>query len=130
MSQSRRPSPACQCNVIHPELLESVRNRMPAEEDSLDLSDFFRLFGDSTRIRILSVLETAEMCVCDLASLLSMTKSAVSHQLSTLRTANLVKYRRVGKEVWYSLDDEHVSAILDLGMTHLREGKTPESARP
>lgn len=130
MSDSRRSSPACECNVIHPRLLDEVRGRMPAEDDFFDLSDFFKLFGDSTRVRILSVLETAEMCVCDLASLLSMTKSAVSHQLSVLRTAKLVKFRRAGKEVWYSLDDAHVSAILDLGFTHMREGKKKEGVQP
>jgi len=130
MIPSQRPSPACQCNVIHPELLEKVRDLMSSEEDSLDLADFFSLFGDSTRIRILSVLKESEMCVCDIASLLSMTKSAVSHQLSTLRQAKLVNFRRVGKEVWYSLDDEHVSAILDLGTTHVREGKIQPEARP
>ncbi len=88
-----------------------------------DLSALFKLFGDSTRLRILHALEQKEMCVCDIAELLGLTKSAVSHQLKDLRLANLVKYRREAKTVYYSLADSHVKAIIDIGIEHLTEGK-------
>ncbi len=94
---------------------------MPEEEKLYDLADFFKVFGDSTRIKILWALDREDMCVCDLAVLLGMTKSAISHQLKTLRQARLVKYRKKGKVVIYSLADDHVKNILEVGFEHIGE---------
>ncbi|MDO4711046.1 MAG: metalloregulator ArsR/SmtB family transcription factor [Peptostreptococcaceae bacterium] len=103
------------------DLVERVSQNMPNEVLLNELSDFFKVFGDPTRTKILWALDESELCVCDLGSVLGMTKSAVSHQLSTLRKANLVKFRRVGKNVFYSLKDEHVKTILEIGMEHIQE---------
>jgi DNA-binding transcriptional ArsR family regulator len=111
----------CDCDVIHSEVVERVSGYMPGEEKLYDLADFFKIFGDSTRIKILWALDREEMCVCDLAVLLNMTKSAISHQLKTLRQEKLVKYRRDGKSVFYSLQDEHVKDILEIGLEHIEE---------
>jgi ArsR family transcriptional regulator len=94
---------------------------MPEEETLLNLADLFKMFGDSTRVKILCALFNAEMCVCDIAALLGMTQSAISHQLRALRQTKLVKYRRDGKVVYYSLDDDHVKNIFDLGLLHVCE---------
>jgi DNA-binding transcriptional ArsR family regulator len=111
----------CDCNVIHEEVVAAVREKMPDEELLLDLADLFKVFGDSTRVRIICALLRAEMCVCDIAALLGMSKSAISHQLRTLRQTRLVKYRRAGKIVYYSLEDEHVGTIFDQALTHVGE---------
>jgi len=111
----------CDCDVIHADIVEDVSRHMPEEETLYDLADFFKIFGDSTRIKILMALEKAEMCVCDLAVLLNMTKSAISHQLKTLRQEKLVKYRRDGKNTFYSLQDDHVKNILEIGLEHISE---------
>ncbi|MDR0709115.1 MAG: metalloregulator ArsR/SmtB family transcription factor [Spirochaetaceae bacterium] len=111
----------CDCTTIHEEVVAQVRKDMPEEETLLDLADLFKMFGDSTRIKILCALLNAEMCVCDIAVLLGMTKSAISHQLRALRQTKLVKYRRDGKVVYYSLDDEHVRGIFDMGLLHVCE---------
>lgn len=111
----------CDCDVIHPEAVQAARARMIDEGDLYDLADFFKVLGDSTRVRIMSALDTGEMCVCDLAVLLNMTKSAISHQLRSLRQANLVTYRREGKEVYYKLADDHVRDIFEKGLEHIRE---------
>ena len=100
---------------------ESVRTDMPNESLLCELSDFFRIFGDQTRLRILYALSKSELCVCDLAKLLGASQSAVSHQLQVLRSHRLVKYRREGKAVFYSLDDGHIFSILDIGIKHLEE---------
>ena len=101
--------------------MEKVRKELPDEDTLYDLSELFRIFGDSTRIRILYVLSEAEMCVCDIAQLLGMTQSAISHQLRSLKNARLVKARRDGKTVFYSLADDHVKTILDQGIEHVCE---------
>lgn len=111
----------CDCEVIHEQTVESVRSSLYKEEEYFRLSSLFKIFGDSTRIRILHALEQSEMCVCDLAVLLGLTKSAVSHQLKTLRNANLVKFRREAQIIYYSLADDHVKQIIDLGFDHLNE---------
>jgi len=111
----------CDCSVIHKAAVRSVRKAMPPSERLFELADFFRVFGDSTRIGILLALGRSELCVCDLGALLGMTQSAVSHQLKVLRQTRLVHYRREGKIVYYSLDDQHVRAILDLGSRHIEE---------
>ncbi|MDR1971913.1 MAG: metalloregulator ArsR/SmtB family transcription factor [Treponema sp.] len=110
-----------ECTVIHEDVVRAVKGKMPAEEDLLDLADLFKVFGDSTRVGIISALLHAELCVCDIAALLGMSKSAISHQLRTLRQTKLVKYRREGKVVFYSLDDEHVGGIFTQGLVHVRE---------
>jgi DNA-binding transcriptional ArsR family regulator len=109
------------CNVIHEEVVAAVRKKMPDDELLLDLADLFKVFGDSTRVKIICALLRAEMCVCDIAALLGMSKSAISHQLRTLRQTRLVKYRREGKVVYYSLEDEHVGTIFDQGLVHVSE---------
>jgi ArsR family transcriptional regulator len=94
---------------------------MPEEEYLYDLAELFKVFGDTTRIKILYALFASEMCVCDIASLINMTQSAVSHQLRVLKQARLVKYRKDGKVVYYSLDDEHIKHIFDQGLMHITE---------
>jgi len=111
----------CDCEVIHADLVEEVKHHMPEDEKLYDLADFFKMFADSTRIKILWALEQEEMCVCDLAALLNMTKSAISHQLKTLRQEKLVKFRRDGKNAIYSLLDEHVKSLLEIGLEHIEE---------
>lgn len=111
----------CDCDVIHEDIVNFVKGKMPQEESLYDLAELFKVFGDSTRIRILWALDESEMCVCDIAYLLGMTQSAISHQLRVLKQAKLVKNRRDGKVVYYSLDDEHVSQIFDQGLIHINE---------
>ncbi|MGH4138874.1 ArsR/SmtB family transcription factor [Clostridium sp.] len=113
----------CTCSTIHEDVIEKVRKIIPQEETLYDLAELFKVFGDSTRIRILCVLFESEMCVCDIAALLNMTQSAISHQLRVLKNARLVKYRREGKVVYYSLDDQHVKQIFDQGLIHIKELK-------
>jgi DNA-binding transcriptional ArsR family regulator len=109
------------CNLIHEDVVAAVRKKMPDDEVLMDLADLFKVFSDSTRVKILCVLLRAEMCVCDIAALLGMSKSAISHQLRTLRQTRLVKYRRAGKVIYYSLEDDHVGTIFDQGLTHVME---------
>ena len=111
----------CDCTVIHEELVEQVKKNMPLEETLYDLAELFKVFGDSTRVKILWALDEAEMCVCDIAVLLNMTQSAISHQLRVLKQARLVKNRREGKVVYYSLDDNHVKSIFDQALIHIKE---------
>lgn len=111
----------CDYMHVHEDLIRQVNEHMPDEEVLYDLAELFKIFGDSTRIRILYVLFESEMCVCDLAQLLSVSMSAVSHQLRVLKQAKLVKFRREGKTVFYSLSDDHVRTILDQGLNHLEE---------
>jgi ArsR family transcriptional regulator len=117
----KRDEMLCDCEVIHADIVNAVRERMPDENELYVLSDFFKVLGDSTRSRIICALDENEMCVCDLAVLLNMTKSAISHQLRYLREANLVKNRREGKNVFYSLADDHVKDIFEKGLDHIRE---------
>ncbi len=111
----------CKTFLIHPGAVEKVRQDIPHEELLIDLADFFKIFGDTTRIRILSALFVTEMCVCDLSEVLSVSQSAMSHQLKTLRQAGLVKFRKEGKSAVYSLKDNHVKQILDIGIVHITE---------
>ena len=111
----------CDCNAIHEDIVNQVRDKMPQEESLYDLAELFKVFGDSTRIRILWALHEVEMCVCDIAVLLNMTQSAISHQLRVLKQANLVKNRKEGKVVYYSLVDDHVREIFDQGLIHINE---------
>lgn len=111
----------CEQVFVHEELVEKVNREMPEEEELYDLAELFKVFGDSTRIRILFVLFEAEVCVCDLAEVLHMTQSAVSHQLKILKQAKLVSARREGKSVFYSLADDHVRTIIAQGREHIEE---------
>ena len=109
----------CECTVIHQEVIDKIK--LSEEELLYDLGDFFKILGDSTRIKILSALFQSEMCVCDIAALLGMTQSAISHQLRVLKQGRLVKHRKEGKVVYYSLDDDHIKHIVDQGLTHISE---------
>lgn len=111
----------CDCSVIHEDVVNRVKGNMPQEETLYDLAELFKVFGDSTRVRILWALDESEMCVCDIAVLLNMTQSAISHQLRVLKQARLVKNRRDGKVVYYSFEDEHIKGIFDLGLIHIKE---------
>jgi ArsR family transcriptional regulator len=111
----------CDCEVIHEIVVNQVKNKMPPENTLYDLADLFKVFGDSTRIRILWALDESEMCVCDISFLLNMTQSAISHQLRVLKQAKLVKNRKEGKIVYYSIDDDHVKLILNQGLIHNKE---------
>ncbi len=111
----------CETTEVHEELLKIVNETMPEETELYDLAELFKVFGDSTRIRILFVLFEAEVCVCDLAQALNMTQSAISHQLRILKQNKLIKSRREGKSVFYSLADEHVRTIIDQGREHIEE---------
>ena len=111
----------CRGKFIHGEIVHQVQSSIPKDEILYDLADFFKMLGDTTRIKILQVLLISEMCVYDLASLLNVSQSALSHQLKTLRQADLVKYRKEGKSVFYSLKDEHINSIIDLGLKHIME---------
>ena len=114
-------SESCSCNVIHKEVVENVKNKLPKEETLYDLAELFKVFGDSTRIKIICSLFESEMCVCDLSVLLNISQSAISHQLRVLKSARLVMFRRAGKVIYYSLDDEHIKQIFDAGLHHITE---------
>ena len=111
----------CEVTEVHENLLKIVRETIPEETELYDLAELFKIFGDSTRIKILYALFESEMCVCDIAQLLNMTQSAISHQLRSLKQSKLVKYRREGKTVFYSLADAHVRTIINQGLEHVEE---------
>lgn len=122
MSESHNHNQSiCACTIIHEDVIDNVREQLPSSEAILELADFFKILADSTRIRILSALSHAEMCVCDISALLNMTQSAVSHQLRLLKQSRLVKNRKDGKVVYYSLDDKHIKDVLSVGFEHLGE---------
>ena len=111
----------CEFMHVHEQIVDRVEKVMPDEQQLLDLSEFFKIFGDSTRIKILYVLSQSEMCVCDIATLLQMGQSAISHQLRVLKQMRLVSFHREGKTVFYSLADSHIQTILAQGMEHINE---------
>ena len=115
------PVETCEEKSIHPEQIYTVVKDLPPEETLFDLAELFKIFGDSTRIKILYVLFEAELCVCDIAAVLNMSQSAISHQLRTIKQARLVKNRREGKTVYYSLADDHVKTIIGMAIEHLEE---------
>ena len=120
-NKSRTSVEVCETIGIHPETIYQVSTAMPEQESLSELADLFKLFGDSTRIRILWALSESEMCVCDLCALLNMKQPAVSHQLKNLKQSRIVKVRREGKVIYYSLDDTHIRTLLNMGMEHIRE---------
>ena len=112
---------SCECLHVHTDAIKAVKAQLPSDETLFELSDLFKLFGDTTRIKILYLLFEKELCVCDIAALLNMTQSAISHQLKVLKNSKLVKFRREGKVVFYRLSDNHVKSIIAQGMEHLTE---------
>ena len=113
--------PTCEREEHHHAAVAESLGKMPEETTLYELSDFLKILGDSTRMRILFALDGAPLCVCDLADLLGMTKSAVSHQLKILRQSDLVSYRKVGKNVYYTLADDHVGSIIETALAHVEE---------
>lgn len=111
----------CEDNCLHEEAIDKIKNEKPSDETLLNLAELFKVLGDGTRIKIIYALFEQELCVCDIADLLGMTQSAISHQLRVLKNTRLVKYRRSGKTVFYSLDDEHIRKIFDCGLCHINE---------
>ncbi len=111
----------CDNTIIHQDVVDKVKAAMPNQHMLLDLANLFKVFSDPTRVRILYALSVSEMCVCDIASLLNMTQSAISHQLRVLKQSRLVKYQKVGKVVYYGLDDHHVEQIFAQGLSHVQE---------
>lgn len=111
------------CNVKHDEIIRQVKPNMPNEETLFDIAELFKVFGDSTRMKIICCLFEHEMCVCDIAELINSTQSAVSHQLRVLKQAKLVKFRKEGKVVYYSLSDRHVEIIFNMALEHIQEEK-------
>jgi len=111
----------CDCNAIHEDVIARVKNAMPENEQFRNLSNLYKMFADATRLKIMWALSKERMCVCDLAVLLGMTKSAVSHQLKSLRLTNLVHNEKEGKNVYYSIVDAHVLEMLDNGLAHSKE---------
>lgn len=109
----------CDCNVIHQEAVDKVLAKLPNEDTFNRLADLYKLIGDTTRCRILFALDQDEMCVCDLANVLNMTKSSISHQLAVLRRSGIVKCQRNGKEVYYTLDDDHIVKLFEIGLEHI-----------
>ena len=118
---SQKSQTSCDCEVIHEDVVSRVRDAMPDGDDFYNLANLYKLYADNTRIRILWALSREDMCVCDLAFLLGMTKSAISHQLKSLRLANLVRFVKQGKVVYYSLADSHILDIFEKGFAHIRE---------
>ncbi len=114
--------PTCDCTIIHEDEVEKAKAKLVEETDLYELADFFKVLGDSTRMKIISILTETELCVCDLAYVLDMKQSAVSHQLRVLKNARLVKWRRDGKVIYYTLDDDHVETIFKIGLHHLKHG--------
>ncbi len=113
----------CDCNIIHEDKVKDTLKKMPKDDLFNKLAEFFKIMGDTTRAKILYALDQNEMCVCDIANVLGMSKSSISHQLGTLRRMNIVKCRKEGKEVYYSIDDDHVKGLFELGIEHIVERK-------
>ena len=109
----------CDCNIIHKEVVEKTIQNMPEDDMFNKLAEFFKILGDTTKAKILFALDQNEMCVCDIANTLQMSKSSISHQLGTLRRSGIVKCRKEGKEVYYMLDDDHVKGLFELGIEHI-----------
>ena len=113
----------CDCSIIHQEVVNRTIKNMPKENVFNKLAEFFKIVGDTTRVKILFALDQNEMCVCDIANVLGMSKSSISHQLGTLRRSGIVKCRKEGKEVFYMLDDEHVKKVFEIGAQHIEHKK-------
>lgn len=114
---------SCDCNIIHEEVVYNTKKRLEAIKIFNDVSNFFKIIGDTTRTKILFALDNNEMCVCDIANTLGMSKSSISHQLSVLKENGIIKSRRSGKEVYYTLDDEHISEVFEVALEHINHKK-------
>lgn len=121
MSMTGEPIDVCEVSVIHEDVLARVRAKMPDETPVYEVSELFKVFGDSTRARIICALNVEEMCVCDLAALLGMSQSAISHQLRLLKVARIVRSRKQGRVVYYALDDAHIGQIFAMAFDHVME---------
>ncbi|MGN1002149.1 MAG: ArsR/SmtB family transcription factor [Oscillospiraceae bacterium] len=119
----RNETELCEAYCVHTDAVEAVGEQMPPEPELLDMAELFKVFGDSTRIKILYILSRRELCVCDIAQLLGMTQPAISYQLKVLKQAKLVKNRREGKTIFYSLADRHVETIIGMAKEHIEEDK-------
>ena len=113
----------CDCNVIHQDVVDNTIKKMPEADTFNKLAEFFKIIGDTTRTKILFALDQNEMCVCDIANVLGMSKSSISHQLGTLRRSGIVKCRKSGKEGFYMLDDDHVQKVFEIGIEHIEHKK-------
>lgn len=113
----------CDCNIIHKDIVNQTKERMLDDITLTKVADFFKILRDPTRTKILCALDNNEMCVCDIANVLNMTKSSISHQLNTLRQNNIVKSKKIGKEVFYTLDDEHVTEVFEVALSHIGHKK-------
>mgnify|MGYP004449712441 FL=1 len=113
----------CDCNIIHEAIVNQTKKKMLDNDFINEISLFFKILGDNTRVKILFALDNNKMCVCDIANVLNMTKSSISHQLSFLKQNNIVKCNKVGKEVYYSLDDEHVKEVFEVAISHIKHRK-------
>lgn len=118
----------CDCNIIHADMLEKAKQNMLNDETLMNMADFYKALSDSTRIKIINALDESELCVCDISALLNMTKSAVSHQLQNLKEMNLIKSRREGKEVLYSLADRHVREVFEISKEHVMEAESEQNS--
>ena len=117
----------CDCNIIHKEVVDDTLKKMPEQDLFNKIAEFFKILGDTTRTKILFALDTNEMCVCDIANVLNMSKSSISHQLSTLREMGIVRARKEGKEVYYMLDDNHVKEVFEVALEHINHKKGREN---
>ncbi len=113
----------CDCNIIHNDIVEDTKMKMVDEDVFNKLAEFFKILGDTTRTKILFALDQNEMCVCDIANVLGMSKSSISHQLGTLRRCGIVRCRKSGKEVYYMLDDNHIKQLFEVGIEHIEHKK-------
>ncbi len=118
----------CDCNIIHEDDVKAVRGKMLDDDILIATADFYKVLSDSTRIKIINALDEKELCVCDISSLLNMTKSAVSHQLQNLKDMNLIKSRRAGKEIFYSLADNHVRQVFEISLQHVLEERNDKAS--
>ncbi len=109
----------CDCNVIHQDIVDKMTKEMLVDDLFYKIADFYKILGDTTRMKILYALDKCEMCVCDIANVLGMSKSSISHQLGTLRRSGIVRCRKEGKEVYYMLDDDHIKKVIEMGIEHI-----------
>ena len=123
MKDKRKKIEVCETNIIHEGTVNKAKGELYEEIDYKNLSEFFKIFADGTRLKIINALLDNEMCVCDISCLINMNQSAVSHQLRVLKQMRLVKYRRDGKVIYYSLNDKHINDLFNIGMEHLNEEK-------
>ncbi len=117
----------CDCNVIHQDVVDKISKEMLIDDLFYKMADFYKILGDTTRMKILYALDKGEMCVCDIANVLGMSKSSISHQLGTLRRSGIVRCKKAGKEVYYMLDDDHVKKVIEIGIEHIEHKEKGEN---